>query len=109
MTNNNYEQRLKSIAEQSQNYNDLMKSISPIINEIINEDERVLSVNKRWCNYGTWKVTIFANEYTFGAELSKVLKTIQIITHDEDKDFTIADLADEIRETVEEHIYQNWY
>lgn len=109
MTNNNYEQRLKSIAEQSQNFNDLMNNIEPVIYEIINEDDRLLSVNKNWCYYGTWKVSIFANEYTFGEELSKVLEKISIITHDEDKDFTIADLADEIREAVEEHIYLNWY
>ena len=100
-----YEERIKVIAESSANFNELMERTKSIIEEILKEDERLFSADKRWVYYGTWKVTLFVNEYRFGDELAEKLRKISIITHDEDKEFEIKDLEEEIRECVEEYAY----
>lgn len=106
---NTYEIRLKEIAENAQNYNDLMNNIEPVIYEIINEDKKVLSVYKRFAGYGTWNVYLHSNQYTFGEEINNILNKIYIVTHDEDKEFTILDFAEEIRERIAGYVYLTWF
>ena len=70
---------------------------------IINTDARMLGVHKRISGYGTWKARIdFANEYHFGQKIKELL-TIDlpsIITHDEDKEFTVEDWEEDIQEKL---------
>lgn len=70
---------------------------------IINSDERYISIIKRQSGYGTWKVRIeSANEYCFGKKIEELL-TIDlssIVTHDEDKEFTIKDFEEDIQEKL---------
>lgn len=101
----------KQLIEQSSHANtmvELMNNIQPIINDVMATDNRLLSVDKQWINYGTWKVTVWANDYHFGKELTQYLKKISIITHDEDKKFTIKDLETEIREMCETYAYDKF-
>lgn len=100
-----YEERIKVIAETSANFNELMERTNSIIEEILKEDDSLFDAGKRWVYYGTWKVTLFVNEYRFGSELAEKLRKISVITHDEEKEFTIKDLEEEIREIVEEYAY----
>lgn len=100
-----YEERIKVIAESSATFNELMDRTNSILEEIINEDDRLFCTNKRWVYYCTWKVTLFVNEYRFGNELSEKLRKISVITHVEEKEFEISDLEEEIRECVEEYAY----
>lgn len=53
---------------------ELMNNIQPIINDVMATDNRLLSVDKQWINHGTWKGTVWANEYHFGKELTQYLK-----------------------------------
>ena len=70
---------------------------------IINTDARMWGVNKRLSGYGTWKARIdFANEYHFGQKIKELL-TIDlssIITHNEDKEFTVKDWEEDIQEKL---------
>ena len=70
--------------------------------EIVETSDMFLSIEKHWCGYGTWKTSVFANEYYFGKELAASIKNALSghITHDEDKEFTPADFQDEIAEAV---------
>ena len=100
-----YEERIKVVAESSKTFNELMERTNSIIEEILKEDDSLFCTNKRWVYYGTWKVTLFVNEYRFGAELAEKLRKVSVITHDEDKEFEISYLEEEIRECVEEYAY----
>ena len=100
-----YEERIKVIAESSATFNELMDRTNSILEEIINEGDRLFCTNKRGVYYCTWKVTLFVNEYRFGNELSEKLRKISVITHVEEKEFEISDLEEEIRECVEEYAY----
>ncbi|MBQ1388356.1 MAG: hypothetical protein IIY78_01895 [Clostridia bacterium] len=80
-----------------------------LVLDIINSDPRVLSCDRRHANgYCTWRISIFANEYHFGKELGAILNSINITTHDEDKDFTPEDLREDIDEKVTEWLADKW-
>ena len=96
------EERIRKAAKKAQTRVELMKIVSSFTDEIIAEDERLWSVNKRWRTYGTWRTEVFANEYHFGCELANKLQAIHIITHDEDKVFSLEDLREEIEAAVYE-------
>lgn len=105
MKTETYEERIKKIAESSEYVHELLERTAAVIEEILLEDESLFSCDKNWVYYSTWKVTLFVNEYRFGNELAEKLRKISIITNDEDKEFEISDLEDEIWECVEEYAY----
>lgn len=78
------------------------------VEEILNEDDRLIDTQKTWCSYGTWKVTLFVNEYRFGSVLAERLRKISVITHDEDKVFSLSDLEEEITNCVDDFMYDIW-
>jgi len=82
----------------------MFEMISDLAIEISKTDERLLSIRKQWINYGTWRSSCFANQYHFGEELAKALKSklSKRITHDEDLNFCIGDFIDEIEEAIYE-------
>lgn len=86
---------------------ELIKQMQPLVEQIISTDDRLLSVSKRWVGYGTWSSVGFANDYTFGELLAKLLTKALTnrITHDEDKEFVVADFEEDIEEALFEHLY----
>ena len=76
--------------------------IAELATEISTTDESLLSINKEWVNYGTWKSKCFANRFYFGEDLAKELKKnlSKRITHDEDVIFQVEDFLEEIEESI---------
>lgn len=93
--------------QKTANMNEKLSLVDEIVNEIINTDPMLVSVDKSWVNYGTWRVRLWTNCYHFGKELSDKLKKCTIITHDEDKKFTPEDLREEIDSAVYDFA-DNW-
>lgn len=102
-----YQQRIEALSECKTTF-ELLDKVQPIINDIMHEDEMLYSINRCWVYYGTWQAQLWTNEYRFGKQLSELLIKKKIITHDEDKQFTIDDFEDVIRECVEEYAYDYW-
>ena len=102
------EERLIAIAETSKNVNECISRASEVADEVLKTEWGLFSAEKSWVSYGTWKVTLFANKYHFGKELAEELKKISVITHDEDKEFSVEDLSDEIHETIENFCYERF-
>lgn len=82
----------------------MFEMINELAIEISKTDERLLSIDKIWVNYGTWKSDCFANQFHFGEELANALisKLSKRITHDEDLNFHIGDFIDEIEDAIYE-------
>lgn len=102
-----YQKRIEALSE-CKTMIELMNKVQPIINDIIHEDKMLYSIHKIWTYYGTWKVTFIPNKYRFGEQLSEKLMKHKLTTHDEDKQFTIDDFEDVIRECIEEYAYDYW-
>lgn len=86
---------------------DLSEKVDALVEQIIRSDDSVLSVRKEWKGYGTWRSVGFANSYTFGGVLAGILTKALTnrITHDEDKEFVVADFEEDIEEVLFEHLY----
>ena len=93
---------MKEACKQAKTNMDLIKIANEFAIKVIDSDPIFWGIEKRWSSYGTWKVRInFANEYHYGNEIAKALTSIgSIITHDEDKVFTIEDFADYIEDAL---------
>ena len=93
--------QLESIRS-AENQSKMYEMISELAIEISITDDRLLSIDKIWVNYGTWKSKCFANQFHFGEELANALisKLSKRITHDEDLNFHIGDFIDEIEEAI---------
>lgn len=89
--------------------NQLVDAIEELVSEIETTDNRLLSVDRQWRSHGTWLSVGFANEFYFGKELSILLvKAISnSITHDEDKQFCIAEFSEEIKNSIFDLFYFN--
>lgn len=103
MKNQTYQQKievLKNLDNKIQQYN----AIESIVEDMMNESERVWRINRRWQSYGTWIVSLWMNEYCYGKELTaKINKRCQIVTHDEDKEFSMSDFEDILTEVCIEY------
>ena len=97
------ENQLKAIRSE-ENQAKMFEKISELAIEISKTDTNLLSIDKVWINYGTWKSKCFANQYHFGEDLAKALmsKLSRRITHDEDKEFDISDFIEELEEAIYE-------
>ena len=71
----------------------------------LKEESWAIYTTRTWKSYGTWSIRVWGNTSLFGQELAESLKTVSIITHDEDKEFTPADLSEYIMENVQEWAY----
>lgn len=103
---NTYETRLKEAANNAATRIELMDTVKDIVAEIINEDDRLWGIGRKIAGYGTWKMTLWVNEYRFGTELAKRLNDRYIVTHDEDKKFTLEDFAEIIDDVCQEFAYE---
>lgn len=95
-------------AERAETQNQLYEVISEIIEEIMETDERLYSVEKEMSGYGTWKVKLWLNEYHFGNELKRRIEKKYLITHDPDREYTIEDFEDRIDDVISEFAYEIW-
>lgn len=103
-----YQERIEVMAEKAETMVQLLNDVQSIVDEIMNEDSRLWSTSKRMTGYGTWRVTLSVNKYQFGNDLAEELNNIAVITHDEDKEYTLADLEEEIRDCVESFAYSKF-
>ena len=71
-------------------------------NMITESDSAFYGIERRLAGYGTWRARInFANEYHYGEGIAHLMKHVPaIITHDEDKEFTLEDFAEDIEESL---------
>lgn len=86
-------------ARDCETYNDCRNKAIYFGERIRKTDPAFWGIEKRLAGYGTYRACInFANEYHFGRRLAESLKkdTGSIITHDEDKQFTLNDFEDKI-------------
>ena len=86
----------------AENQSQMYAMIKELATEIVLTDESLLSIDKEWFNYGTWKSKCFANRFYFGEDLAKELKKnlSKRITHDEDVIFQVKDFLEEIEESI---------
>lgn len=89
---------IRAAANQSTMY----AMIEELATEIVLTDNSLLSIDKQWVNYGTWRSNCFANRFYFGENLANELKKnlSKRITHDEDVIFDIKDFTEEIEESI---------
>ena len=97
-----FEQRLKGVAQNAQNRMELMDKVHEVVNDIMQVDGHLYSIDKSWAGYGTWRVTFWCNEYRFGDELTKQLKKLSLTTQDEERTFSIEDFRERIEDVMQE-------
>lgn len=102
-----YEERLKEAADKAKTRVEYDREVETIIKDIMQTDEQLYSISKRWCNYGTWRVTLWVNEYLWGNELKQYIADhLSIITHDEEREWnTLADIEDELYECITDYAF----
>ena len=102
-----YEQRLKEAVEKAKTMVEYDTAVEEIVEEMKQTDEQLYSIEKRWCYYGTWRVTLWVNEYLFGSELKEYIADhLSIITHDEEREWkTLADIDKEFYECVTDYAF----
>jgi hypothetical protein len=108
MKNLTLEEGLIEIGKKAQTQNECAEKASEITEEIMQTDERLYSCDKKWTGYGTWKVTLWCNEYHFGLDLTKRLEALYIITHDEEKKFSLEDFKEEIDNVCFDIAYEHF-
>lgn len=88
-------------------YNEALQLADEMTDNIINDDKVFYSIDKHFAGYGTWKANIsMANEYHFGDDIANILTSCGgVITHDEDKEFTLEDFREEILDSLTQYIY----
>lgn len=97
-------------ANNPETYKELMLNVHKIIHEEIfgNLDERLYGFNRNWQYYGTWRITLWVNEFHFGEEIGKRLNGLHIITHDEEKTGSLEDFEDDIYEQITDWADDYW-
>jgi hypothetical protein len=86
---------------------ELRDLVDALVFVIINTDNRLISVDKKRVGYGTWSSVGFANNYCFGNKLAELIKQALTgrITHDEDKDFVVADFEENIADALFDYLF----
>ena len=112
---NKIQNRLEEIAKTSANRIELEKNVYELYKEVMTTDSRLLSVRITWEGQATWTISLLANPYHFGRELAEELEAIKVTTHNEDRvkaddeddyePYTVADLGDDIYDTMFNHAY----
>lgn len=107
MKTQTYEQRLKEAADKAKTRVEYDTAVEEIVEEMKQTDEQLYNIEKRWCNYGTWRVTLWVNEYLFGSELKEYIADhLSIITHDEEREWkTLADIEEEFYDCVTDYAF----
>lgn len=101
-----YQKELMLAGFNAVNIMELQKSCDEIASRIINEDEKLISVDKRFANYGTYRYDIWMNEYRFGKDFSQMVKKQTYKFADDEANFTVKDFKQDIEEVCFEYAYQ---
>lgn len=88
------------------NVMELQKSCDEIASRIINEDEKLISVNKRFAMYGTFTYSVWMNEYRFGRDFSHMIKRGTFKFGDCEANYTVQDFKKDIEEVCFEYAFQ---
>lgn len=88
-------------------YEQQEEAIELFVDEIISTDNKLLSIDKVWVNYGLWKAKVFVNKYHFGKELAQIIKDSidGTGTHDEEKVFEIKDFKEKLIDEIKDYLY----
>lgn len=88
-------------------HQELRELTDKLVLDIIKTDNRFLSVSKKWVNYGAWRSVGFANNYYFGNKLAELIADALTgrMTHDEDKDFVVADFEENIADALFDYLF----
>lgn len=83
-------------------FEQILELASKYANLILASDSAFYGIERTLAGYGTWQARInFANEYHYGEGIAHLLTHVSsIITHDEDKEFTLEDFAEDIEEEL---------
>lgn len=84
----------------------------PIVDDFVAKlvelnNDTLLSVDREWAGYGTWRSRGWANKAFFGEDLGYILEKAlhSKITHDEDYKFNIKDFEDVIGGYIYDYLY----
>jgi len=102
------QEQIAQLAEKAESRKQLIEDVDEVVNELMQADNRLWGINREIAGYGTWKVSLWLNEYHFGSDLSKAIMGRHIVTHDEDKQFGISDFEDIVRDACQEYAYENF-
>ncbi len=83
---------------------ELISEIDKFVDELVkNQNEDLLTIQKSWKSHGTWKSSVFVNEFEYGQELKSIIEQSVngTITHDEEKEFKL----DDFKENISDNIY----
>jgi hypothetical protein len=88
---------------------DVNEGVKQLTRDIIKTDPRLISVDKRWIGYSTWRSRGWANKAEFGEPLAKAIEKALTgrITHDEEMEFKIEDFSEAISDEIFEDIIHN--
>lgn len=103
-----YQYRIEEAAEKAATRTELVNMVNDIVEEITNEDPRMWGIGRKIAGYGTWHMTLWVNEYRFGTDLAASLNTKYISTHDEEKEFTLADFREIIDDVCQEMAHEKF-
>lgn len=103
-----YQYRLEQAAQDAESKEELLDKVDCIVYDILQEEYRLWGIGRKYAGYGTWHMTLWVNEYRFGRDLAGMLNRLYIITHDEDKVFTLYDFEDVIFDTCWEFAYDKF-
>lgn len=89
------------------NTQQLAEAVIELVDDILNTDTSLLNISKVRSGYGTYKSACFANEYHFGDVLADLIRAAidGRITHDEDKEFTVAEFDEALNDIIFEYLY----
>lgn len=85
---------------------DLQNRCNEIAARIMTESEKLISVEKRFACYGSYRYGLWMNEYRFGKDFSEWIKRNTYKFGDDEADYTIQDFKKDIEETCFEYAYQ---
>lgn len=101
-----YQKELMEAGYNAVNVMELHNSCDEIALRIIAEDEKLISVDKRFANYGSYRYDIWMNEYRFGKDFSRMVKQRAYKFADDEANFTVQDFREDIEEVCFEYAYQ---
>lgn len=90
----NYQTRLERAAAVAATTSELQNEVYCIVDDILDTDAHLWGIGREFAGYGTWRMRLWVNEYGFGRDLAKELNNHYIVTHDEDREYTLYDFQE---------------
>lgn len=101
-----YQKELMEAGIQTNSVRELQYRCDEIAARIMTESEKLISVERRFACYGSYRYGIWMNEYRFGKDFSEWIKRNTYKFGDDEADFTIQDFKKDIEETCFEYAFQ---